>query len=379
MSAAIARLERRWRRFAEDQLTAGGLGPAAELSLRFADGSRHRWLVDPERGLEVSRSKPVFDLASLSKPLLTGALLMDALSAGRLELDSEAVLESSGRASGFTIREALQHRAGLAPEASGAKEAAKTRLSGSEIEANRRAVLEDVLGPRAGPRGQECYSDLSYIALGMALEQSSGASLRSLAELALSEALPQREVDSPSLWADESGAALALTPVPRDHCFPTELRPWGEPAWGEVHDEAASRLGGIAGHAGLFGNGLGVFLLLEPWLQGARRWSLTLMHDLMNSPDRSTRRGPWMSSQGRPGAPSFGLGWLGHTGFTGTALWFHPEGRAVSLLTSRCWPQRPADSTRIQEFRRACFDMLGEELEWSEPRSSSHSTSADRV
>lgn len=164
----------------------------------------------------------------------------------------------------------------------------------------------------------------------------------------------------------------------RDEIAPTEDDPiWRKRrVWGEVHDENACGLGGVAGHAGLFGTGLAVSLLGQAWLEGAGRVAL--------SPDVAREA---VSEQVNDAGNRRGLGFalkaesdsmmgdraseraFGHTGFTGTSLMIDPERElVVVLLTNRVYPGRWHEGAHggIHGFRRAAHDAIVEAVQSAE-------------
>ena len=139
-------------------------------------------------------------------------------------------------------------------------------------------------------------------------------------------------------------------------------------AWGEVHDENACGLGGIAGHAGLFATAQDVARFGQAWLAGDER--LAISADLRQT----------ATSQQANGQFRLGLGWMlkadndssagdlysassfGHTGFTGTSLWIDPERELVSaVLTNRVYHGRADEG--IHAFRRAIHDLIVESVD----------------
>lgn len=150
---------------------------------------------------------------------------------------------------------------------------------------------------------------------------------------------------------------------------PTEDDPWrGRMLQGEVHDENACALGGVAGHAGLFGTAAAVAAMTGLWLDGylGKRGLL--------SPELVRR---FASRQGTPGS-SWGLGWdtpsapsssgkyfspqaFGHLGFTGTSVWIDPMCELeVVLLSNRVHPTR--QNIAIQTFRPLLHDVIYERV-----------------
>jgi CubicO group peptidase (beta-lactamase class C family) len=207
------------------------------------------------------------------------------------------------------------------------------------------------------------YSDLGLILLGEAacrLWQTHTGTAYALDQLI--EALVLRPARLTTLCFDPVRAGgLAL-----DQTAPTEIDArWRKRrVWGEVHDENACGLGGVVGHAGLFGVAVDVAAFGQAWLAGAEVFGLPA--DLVRAATREQavsgleRHGlGWMikSPQRSSAGDYFSLSSFGHTGFTGTSLWVDPEARlVVALLTNSVYPGRLMPGTI--ELRRAVHDAI---------------------
>jgi len=157
----------------------------------------------------------------------------------------------------------------------------------------------------------------------------------------------------------------------RTSIAPTEFdADWrGRRCWGEVHDENACGLGGVAGHAGLFAAARDVAALGAAWLEADPR--LGIAPDLVREATRqhaasdSVRRGlGWLlkSDDDSSAGALFSPASFGHTGFTGTSLWIDPERRlVVACLTNRVY--RGRHFTGILAFRRALHDAIAREVD----------------
>ncbi len=208
------------------------------------------------------------------------------------------------------------------------------------------------------PGSQSLYSDLGVILLGEILERVAGESL---------EAFVRRRVFDPLGMRDtlfRPGPALLA------RIAPTEVDPWrGRLLRGEVHDENAYALGGIAPHAGLFGTAPDLARFAQMLLNGG----VFEQHRVVSRAvvERFTRRGAvpgstralgWDTAAASdkaerssvPGTPAYSSAGsllsarsFGHTGFTGTSLWMDPERQLfVILLTNRVHPTRENDAIR---------------------------------
>lgn len=147
---------------------------------------------------------------------------------------------------------------------------------------------------------------------------------------------------------------------------PTEDDPdWrGRRCWGEVHDENACGVGGVAGHAGLFGTARDVAALGQAWLERDPRLGITpdLHANAIRKHEETEgmrRALGWMlkASEDASAGDLFCVDSFGHTGFTGTSLWIEPVRQlVVAVLTNRVYPGR--EKPGIHAFRRAVHDMF---------------------
>jgi CubicO group peptidase (beta-lactamase class C family) len=294
----------------------------------------------------------IFDLASLTKVIATSTQAMRALDAGALVLDRRAadyLPEWRGAdREAVTIADLLEHASGLTAYLPFFRD----HQGRGEFE---RAIC--TLPLEYAPRTQSIYSDLGFMLLGFILEDAGFP----LAEFRL-------KTDMPDHRAPFFNPSKDL----RARCAPTELDLWrGRLLQGEVHDENCWTLGGIAGHAGLFGTAAAVGAFARVMLDGlAAASSGAHVSGLHVKPETLAR---FMKKSTVPGS-SRALGWdtmlptsscgtrlspraIGHTGFTGTSLWIDPEiDLYVVLLTNRVHPTR--DNNAIQPVRRALHDAL---------------------
>jgi CubicO group peptidase (beta-lactamase class C family) len=271
-----------------------------------------------------------YDLASLTKPLVCGALVSAALP--RLDLSSPPGRYlpewKATRFDGITLETLLAHTSGLPAwlplYAWGEGPAAYRRTLGG-------------IDPETRPGERVTYSDLNFLVLGEVLEAHFTAPLDVVfADLVRSVAggsaafLPERAGTAATEKGDVTERWMAAgigVSYPR---FRTGV------VWGEVHDGNAFRRGGVAGNAGLFGTALDVWELSRPWLDPSRREFIA-----DRTPDLDEARGlAWQGSRGAGSAvPAMPESAFGHTGFTGTSVWTDPEEGVVAvLLTNRIHP-----------------------------------------
>lgn len=292
----------------------------------------------------------VFDLASLTKVVATASIAMRAVRDKRVALDTRvADVVSAWRGADrahVTIRQLLDHSSGL-PAHVKLWERARGR---AEFE---RAIV--LLPVERAPGTASVYSDVGFMLLGFILEDAGGATLdRQFADLAL-HANDTLQFLPPASW--------------RARTAPTEIDGWrGRVLQGEVHDENAAALGGVAAHAGLFGTApaVGRFarLVLETFHQGTALGSPDEMRQFTSRTNvpGSSRALAWdtmlpTSSCGtRMSARAFG-----HTGFTGTSLWIDPEQDVyVVWLTNRVHPTRANEA--LPKLRPRLHDAVMEHL-----------------
>ncbi len=335
-----------------------------------------------------------FDLASLTKPLVTAPLCMAAIQRGVLNIDDPLCRFFPGSVPGdkmeITVRRLLSHSSGLP-----AYRPFYTELIKLPSEARRNALLSMILQtPLDAPPGKAAnYSDLGFMLLGLILERQMGERLDSLARDFLFAGLRIDELhfcpiksegvikENGPIQKREAGSGKrevfcsSLRPSPGIEFAATQICSWRKRLlFGEVDDENAWTLNGVAGHAGLFGTARGVFELLsfllniyegnltDPlWPRDLVRlfWTRTGISEGLSDwclgYDTPSRKG--YSSAGR----HFSSNTIGHLGFTGVSFWLDLEKRImVILLTNRVHPTRQNDE--IRQLRPVLHDIIMEAL-----------------
>jgi len=299
----------------------------------------------------------VFDLASLTKPWVAIAALRLHQS-GRFGLDT-TVAEAFPEARSLPVgdrpwEEVLTHRAGLAAWAP----FYEAIPPGTSAEEARERVLRDLLR-RWEPTtvGSPVYSDLGYILTGFALERLTGVALH---------VLVAQEVSLPCGIAPDQAffAAAREGDEWKAQCASTGWSPSrSRNLRGEVHDDNCAALGGVSGHAGMFGTALGV-AKLGTWQVGAlhgRRGALEeelVRHAVAERAGGSHRLG-WDGKAEEDSAAGelIDAGAFGHLGFTGTSVWCDPSRQLVIvLLTNRV--AVPGNNEAIRAFRPSFHDTL---------------------
>ena len=351
--ALRTRLQRLIRRFLELQAF-----PGASLAV----GYREKLLVCRGYGrLDYTSTSPaanlnsVYDLASLTKVVGTTTLVMQACERGVIDLDDRLGRYfpefREGNKGQVALKHLLTHSSGLA-----AHVPLYAHAGGKEDILRR--ILNTPLKYRPGSRS--LYSDLGFILLGAALERACGKSLDKLAQEQIFQPLGMRRTcfHPPSDW------------MPR--IAPTEMDPWRKRLLrGEVHDENACAMGGVAAHAGLFGTAADLAVFCQALLNGGiynhrrivKRSTLETFTQRQAQPSESSRALGWdtpspNSSAGSRLSPQS----YGHTGFTGTSLWIDPRRRLfIVFLTNRVHPSR--ENNTIQSARRQLADCVAEAVD----------------
>ena len=289
----------------------------------------------------------IYDLASLTKPLVTGLLCAQLVELGELTLDSSVanyLLEfDRPDKSRITIRELLTHTAGLPAWR-------PLYLLAVEKESALASIANEKLDAQPGER--VIYSDLGFIVLGLLLERLVGSRLDELALNRIIKPLDlQHTFFNPSAAA-RTGVAACETgnAYERDMCeksFSVEsiasYRSWRkEVVWGDVHDGNAHFLGGAAGHAGLFSTAHETLRLANQFIAGQSQLlskeTCQLFQQNMTAGLNEARSFAWQlaATKDSTAGPFLPSDAFGHTGFTGTSCWIDAvRERAFILLTNR--------------------------------------------
>ena len=280
----------------------------------------------------------IFDLASLTKPIATATAIVQLTRQGKLRLDdpvSKHLPAFAGEKGSITLAQLLLHTSGL-PAGNAV----------ADYAGGRKAALEKIAALKRKPPDERfVYSDLGYIVLGAVVEKAGGVGL---------DAFTAKHVFAPLGMADTSfgplkdEARVART-APTEKIDGAYLR-------GTVHDPRARKLGGVAGHAGLFGTAddLALFaqMLLDGGKVGDERFLEAADVDLLTKgrtvPGGSRSYG-WDVQTAYSGNRGELFAGFGHTGFTGTSLWIDPTTKtAVIVLTNRVHPDGKGNVSRLR-------------------------------
>ena len=325
MSAArLAAIDRVVRR----GITAGGFPGASVIVGRkgYAVWQKGFGYLDWTKKSSVSVAESVYDLASLTKVVGTTTALMILFDEGKVVLDAPVksyIPEfAGGHKDSITVRDLLAHRSGLPASRD------LWRIARNPAEA-RRAVIDAPLACR--PRVCMIYSDLGAITLGLIVESVTG--------MGLDEYLEARVFGPIGMTATSFRPDASL----RSQIAPTELAPpRGYPLRGEVHDENAYALGGVAGHAGMFSTAADLSMFAQMMLNGGEYAGVRIVADstiklFTAKKVISNRALGWAKPDGTGGSGEYlSDAAYGHTGYTGTSLWIDPtRDMFVVLLTNR--------------------------------------------
>lgn len=302
-------------------------------------------------------TETIYDLASVTKVVATTAMAMLLFERGELNLDAKVVdllpdfATGDERRSSITLRMLLAHSSGL-PGYERLFERAKSREDLIHLAATVPLACD--------PMTQAEYSDVGFILLGEILSQLAAEPIDSYC---------QHEVFGP-LYMENTGFCPAenvrdrIPPTVKDEKFRKEV------VQGEVHDENAWVMGGVAGHAGVFGTaydvalfGLCMLRVGSPILRSQTVARFTQREEL---PSGTSRALGWDTpSQPSQSGRYFSARSFGHLGYTGTSLWCDPSRQlSITLLTNRVWPD--CNSQAIKEVRPRFHDAIIEALEGSQ-------------
>ena len=328
-------------------------------------------------------AETVYDLSSLTKPLATLACVLRVAGARGWSLTEplhRLLPEIAGdgrddRRRDITVRHALGHCAGLP-----ARGMYFERLSEAEARERRSLVATDEGARRIlamaceeslleGPGRVVTYSDVGYILLGEWLARASGRRLDRL--FAEQIATPLDLTDTGYMRADR-GSTAKRAPEPR-RIAPTDRCPWRRRVVrGEVQDENAYAMGGVAGHAGLFSTAREVHRLTSAFVgsfdTAGGLFQRELARECFAGPGSVVSGSTWSLGWDTPTPAASSAGRLvssrafGHLGFTGTSVWVDLDrGVHVVLLTNRVHPDK--ENLGIREMRPRVHDAIFETVD----------------
>lgn len=301
------------------------VGHNGKVVYRKAYGSR---ALEPRR--EPMTLDTVFDLASLTKVIATTTAVMQLVEQGKIRLNDPVAkylpdFAQNGKED-ITVRQLLTHYSGLAPDLD-----LDTAWEGK----NTAFQLAFVEPPETTPGSGFVYSDINFIMLGALVEKVSGETLDVYTERHIFAPLKMTHTRflPPAAW--------------RPRIAPTQYDEKEHMLRGVVHDPTARRMGGVAGHAGLFSTADDLAKFAQALLDGGdgilSPLTVAKMTQPETPPSASILRGfgwdidsPFSSNRG----DLLPVGSFGHTGFTGTSLWIDPTTQTyIILLTNSVHPR----------------------------------------
>ncbi|MGA2947681.1 MAG: serine hydrolase domain-containing protein [Candidatus Sulfotelmatobacter sp.] len=301
----------------------------------------------------------LFDLASVTKIVATTSMAMLLYERGLLDLDApvDAIVPeflqavSDARRHNVTLRMLLAHSSGLPAYE-------KLFLRAHTRDELLQAAFATPLASNPGSRAD--YSDIGFILLGVALERIADESL---------DRFCQRELFAPlgminTTFNPPKEIRAQIPPTTDDRSFRHRL------IQGEVQDENASVLGGVAGHAGVFSTAADLARFAHAILNAGRTVlrnteTIALFTRRESVPPGTSRALGWdtpsaLSQSGNYFRPTS----FGHLGYTGTSLWVDPDRQlSITLLTNRTW--RDCSNQAIKQVRPRFHDAVIEALEKS--------------
>jgi CubicO group peptidase (beta-lactamase class C family) len=344
----------------------------ADVAFEGAFGLRS---IEPAR--TPAKIETVYDLSSLTKALATTVAVMLLARDGKFRLDDRVTrffpnFGVHGKTA-VTFRHLLAHCAGLP-----AWRPFYQRIA--EIEKGGRVNLMASYGakeftyeeihrekPDAPPATTAIYSDLGFIMLGETIEKVAGVALNRFCREKIFRPLGLRATDYIDISLVRSRRLEPVTDMfaPTENC-PSRMRL----LVGEVDDENAFAMGGVAGHAGLFAPVREVDRIARELIACYAGRSDLVPQKIVRefwTRDSTVPGSTWAlgwdtpSPQGSSSGRYFSPNAVGHLGFTGTSIWIEPEREiAVSMLTNRVHPRR--DNQRIREFRPKIHDLIMDAL-----------------
>ncbi len=300
----------------------------------------------------------IFDLASLTKVVATTSSVMKLWEEGKLALQDPVEkyfpeFAAEGKKE-ITVRDLLTHYSGLRPDLD-----LRTPWKGYGVAVDLIAS-EKLIAP---PRTRFIYSDINFEALGEIVRRVSGKPL---------DAYAREKIFLPLGMKDTT---FRPGPKLRRRAAASERdRRTGRMRWGVVHDPTARRMGGVAGHAGLFSTADDLSIYAQMILKGGTYKNLRMFNPLtvrkmtspQSPPGKTHRRGlGWDidSRFSRNRGEMFPLGSFGHTGFTGTSLWIDPGSQTyIIFLSNRLHPDGKGSVTSL---RSRVATLVAATLDWA--------------
>jgi serine-type D-Ala-D-Ala carboxypeptidase len=357
--------------FLQERVAAGDFPSAVYLASDkgqiVLQGTLGKAVVEPE--MVAAQVDTIYDLASLTKPLITGLLTAMLIESGTLTLDHRVAtllneFDVDGKRT-ITVRDLLTHTSHLPawrPFYLLVREPSEiiSAIAGLDLDLDGDAVI---------------YSDPNFITLATIIERFGGKPLDELAKERIFQPLglkntffnPPADL-RPKIAASEKGNAFELQTCIDDHY----LRPESsfidphfryDVIWGEVHDNNAHFMNGVAGHAGLFSTADETLKIAQQFLPGSTSLLKPETCELFRTnftrgmnEDRSLAF-QLASTGGSSAGASLSPESFGHTGFTGTSLWIDPVVERIYILLTNRTHNHKLPFVNINSIRRRFHDL----------------------
>jgi serine-type D-Ala-D-Ala carboxypeptidase len=368
---SLSQVEKAFQEAVAERVFPGAVVLAArDEEITFEQGFGFRSLVPEQSVLQLDT---IFDLASLTKPLATALAIMLLAREGEVGIEDRVTdfLPTFGACGKqlTTVRHLLTHSSGLPAWRPYYEEVLKVEKGGrtkfiASPDAKRfvtRLIHQEA--PLSPPGTQCLYSDLGFIVLGELVETVTAMSLDEFCLERIYRPLGLRSMG----FIDLTQLKTARVEQASGFIAPTEESSWRKKIiCGEVHDDNAYVMGGVAGHAGLFATARDIHELLVCLSRCLRGVADFLPRSVLKE---------FLTKDESVGNPRFALGWdtpssrrsasgamfsprtVGHLGFTGTSFWWDLEKNCyIILLTNRVHPTR--NNEKIREFRPHIHDLI---------------------
>lgn len=360
--------------FLGERIAAGDFPSAVYLvaergQVRFREALGHAVREPLERAAGLDT---IYDLASLTKPLVTGLLCARGVERNELKLDEEVrhylpEFDAPDKRA-ITVRHLVTHTSGLP-----AWRPLYITTHGRAEETLRMIAAESL---ESEPGAAVRYSDLGFITLGFLLEKLYGARLKEIAQAEIFEPLKlTRTFFNPQMALQtETAACETGNFYERGMCSEMktgeDYKAWREQLiWGEVHDGNAHFLGGAAGHAGLFSTARETLRISEQFLAPSSELlgaeTCALFHTNMTTGLEEARSLAWQLAMTKDSTagPDIPPESFGHNGFTGTSCWVDPLNQRIFLLfTNRTHAARSLPFVNINGVRRRFHSLASKAL-----------------
>lgn len=343
-----------------------GIFPAAEF-LIAKDGE----VVFHESVGSVPKATHHFDLASLTKALCTALVCMRLFDQNKLDPENLISNHLQTVHKNITIKQLLNHTSGFVDWHGFYNDIPIS--SWQNYNNNRDVILDRILNDASLMRNEHAvlYSDLGYILLGHLLENLTRTKLDDLFRDLVTK--PLKLVDKIFFVRNNTAPADSIK-----HFLPTEICPIRHTVTkGSVMDQNCHVLGGVTGHAGLFGNAHAIHSLLQELRRARTNQSHLFSQRAFNTfctPDPERQRKNFLFTLGfdtptngiSQAGQRFSSNTIGHLGYSGTSFWWDLDQDVwMILLTNRCMPDR--HNHKIREFRPQLHNLAFAELTMSSP------------